>query len=47
MGLLFLDALYTASSNKKKGQTKDNYAKQVVRYAMSNTDISSYFIKIY
>jgi hypothetical protein len=47
MNLLFLDALYTASSNKKKGQTKDNYAKQIVRYAMSNTDISSYFIKIY
>ena len=47
MGLLFLDALYTASSNKKKGQTKDEYAKQIVRYAMSNTDVSSYFVKIY
>ena len=47
MGLLFLKALYDAKNNPKEGQTKDNYAKQIVRYAMSNIEISSYFIKIY
>jgi len=48
MGLLFLKALYTAKNNPMKGQKAiDEYSKQIVRYAMSNTDISSYFIKIY
>ena len=47
MNLLFLDALYTATENPQKDQTIDEYSKQIVRYAMSNTDISTYFIKIY
>ena len=47
MGLLFLKALYDAKDNPKEGQTKNEYTKQIVRYAMSNTDVSSYFVKIY
>jgi len=41
MGLLLLDAIYTGEGSKK-----NEWAKQVLRYAMSNIDISTYFIKI-
>ena len=40
MGLLLLDAIYTGEGNQNE------WAKQVLRYAMSNIDISTYFIKI-
>ena len=40
MGLLLLDAIYTGEGNKNE------WATQVLRYAMSNIDISTYFIKI-
>ena len=40
MGLLLLDAIYTGQDKK------DEWATQVLRYAMSNIDISTYFIKI-
>jgi len=40
MGLLLLDAIYTGQGKK------DEWATQVLRYAMSNIDISTYFIKI-
>ena len=42
MGLLLLDAIYT----KKDKNTRKKWATKVLRYAMSNIDISSYFIKI-
>ena len=41
MGLLMLEAIFT----KKKGTIKE-WSTQIVRYAMSNIDISTYFIKI-
>jgi hypothetical protein len=41
MGLLMLEAIFT----KKKGTIKE-WSTQVLRYAMSNIDISTYFIKI-
>ena len=41
MGLLLLDAIYTGNSSKR-----NFWATKVLRYAMSNIDISSYFIKI-
>ena len=41
MGLLLLDAIYTGDKSKRK-----KWATKVLRYAMSNIDISSYFIKI-
>ena len=41
MGLLMLEAIFT----KKKGSIKE-WSTQVLRYAMSNIDISTYFIKI-
>ena len=41
MGLLMLESIFT----KKKGSTKE-WSTQVLRYAMSNIDISTYFIKI-
>jgi len=40
MGLLLLDAIYTGEGSKNE------WATQVLRYAMSNIDISTYFIKI-
>ena len=40
MGLLLLDAIYNGKGSKNK------WATQVLRYAMSNIDISTYFIKI-
>jgi len=40
MGLLLLDAIYTSKGSKNE------WATQVLRYAMSNIDISTYFIKI-
>ena len=42
MGLLLLDAIYT----KKDKSKRKKWATKVLRYAMSNIDISSYFIKI-
>ena len=41
MGLLLLDAIYTGDSTKR-----NFWATKVLRYAMSNIDISSYFIKV-
>ena len=41
MGLLMLESIFT----KKKGSIKE-WSTQVLRYAMSNIDISTYFIKI-
>jgi len=41
MGLLMIDAVYGKNNGKRK-----EWATKVLRYAMSNIDISSYFIKI-
>jgi len=41
MGLLLLDAIYTGDLTKR-----NLWATKVLRYAMSNIDISSYFIKV-
>ena len=41
MGLLLLDAIYTGDLTKR-----NFWATKVLRYAMSNIDISSYFIKV-
>jgi len=42
MGLLFLEAVEA----DRKGKKLDEFSRQIVRYAMSNTDISTFFLKV-
>jgi len=42
MGLLFLESIEA----DKRGKNLDELSRQIVRYAMSNTDISTFFIKV-
>ena len=42
MSLLFLDTIKADTKNRQL----DEFSKSIVRYAMSNTDISTFFIKV-
>ena len=42
MALLFLDTIKADTKNRQL----DDFSKSIVRYAMSNTDISTFFIKV-
>ena len=42
MSLLFLDTIKADTKNRQL----DDFSKSIVRYAMSNTDISTFFIKV-
>mgnify|MGYP000126000541 FL=1 len=46
MNLEFLDVMYNRGTTLRSGSEMTNFAKDVFRYAASNTDYSSFFVKI-
>jgi len=46
MNLEFLDVMYNRGTTLRSGPKMARFAKDIFRYAASNTDYSSFFVKI-